>query len=174
MTSTIIDDHNHGEQALVIKELAKRFYDGDRSLVIVGVEGVGKTSMTNAIVSDLPRDTWSDKSATKCAVLHDDIRGISRNPIHHWVDDICDADLILCGDMVRSDAQAIDAYSRDRKTIFALAANPNLESALTVMADLTGRDATEIDGRYAFVMLSKDVDGTRRFTTHGLGDWSVP
>ncbi len=106
----------------------------------------------------------------KCALLHDDVRGISRNPMHQWVKDICDADLILCGDMVRSDAQAIDAYSKDRKTICALAACPDLESALPVMADLTGRDAAEIDARYTFVMLSREVDGARRFTTHNLDD----
>lgn len=170
MTSTIINGDNHGEHSMGVKELAKSFYQGDRSLVIVGVEGVGKTSLTNSIVMNLPRDPWSGKSTIKCAFLHNDVRGISRNPIHQWVKDICDADLILCGDMVRSDAQAIDAYSKDRKTICALAACPNLESALSVMADLTGRDATEINGRYAFVILSKEVDGARRFTTY----WSVP
>lgn len=173
MTSTAISGNNHGDQATAIEEMAKRFYQGNRSLVIVGVEGVGKTSLTNSIVTNLPRDPWSGKSTIKCALLHDDVREVSRNPIHQWVEDICDADLILCGDMVRRDAQAIDAYSKDRKTICALAACPDLGSALSVMADLTGHDATEINGRYAFLFLSKDIHGTRRLTTHNLGDQSV-
>lgn len=170
MSTTIITDATDNRKPSNIRELAKRFHQGNRPLVIVGVEGVGKTSLTNAIVSNLPRDTWSDRSAIRCALLHDDVRGVSRNPIHRWVDDICDADLILCGDMIRSDAQAIHTYSRDRKTICALAAHPDLESALSALADLTGCEATEIEGRYAFVMLSKDIDGARHLTTHGLDD----
>jgi hypothetical protein len=170
MTNATIGSDIPNQQNPDIKELAQKFHRGDRPLVIVGVEGVGKTSMTNSIVSNLPSDPWDNKNVIRCALLHDDARGISRNPIHQWVDDICDADLVLCGDMIRSDAQAIDAYSKDRKTICALAASPDLESALSVMADLTGRDTTEIDGHYAFVMLSKNIDGTRSFTTHGLNN----
>lgn len=168
MTSTIANDDANHQWRSNVEELARRFHQGNRSLVIIGVEGVGKTILINAIVSNLPRGSRNGERAIRCALLHEDVRGISRDPIHRWVDDIRDADLILCGDMVRSDAQVIDAHSGDRKTICTLAASPDLESALRVMADLTGRDATEIGDRYAFVMLSRDVDGARRFTTHGL------
>ena len=79
MTSTIANDDANHQWRSNVEELARRFHQGNRSLVIIGVEGVGETSLTNAIISNLPRDPRNGESALSVmAILTERAAGRSR------------------------------------------------------------------------------------------------
>lgn len=131
--------------------------EGQRSMAIIGVEAVGKSTLINQIIGRLP-------AGTRCAMLHDRVRDISRHEHLTWVDRPGDADVVVCGDMVHEDAQTIHGLSAITRTIVAVPANVenDVGHGVDAIVRRTGAAAAEVEATYRLIGIVKDHDGKRR------------
>ena len=140
----------------VIPAVAQALLDGPRSIVMLGLDGAGKTTLIDRVLERLP-------AGTRCALLHDRVRDITRHPHLDWVEDVTSAQIVVCGDMVHDDARRIHELSLSGRTILAVPSPPNRASGIERIRHFTGADQAEIENAYYFVGVERDPKTGRRY-----------